>query len=71
MFKATEIIYLFTGTLKTAFVEENGGRTIVNTLKTGQVTFFPRGLIHEQVIHFYFKYLVPKFKIFFVFCSKT
>ncbi len=36
------------GTFKTAFVEENTGRTIVNTLTAGQATVFPQGLIHEE-----------------------
>lgn len=47
--RATEVIYLIKGShLRTAFVEENGGRTITNDLSTGQTTFFPQGLIHYQ-----------------------
>ncbi len=36
------------GTFITSFVEENTGRTIVNTLTAGQATVFPQGLIHEE-----------------------
>ncbi|CAM9169943.1 unnamed protein product, partial [Heterosigma akashiwo] len=56
--RATEILYVISGAgrteedwqsyLQVAFVEENGGRTIVNTIGTGEATFFPEGLIHYQ-----------------------
>ena len=36
----TELIYLIVGDfLRTAFVEENGGRTIVNDIRNGQVFY--------------------------------
>ena len=47
--RATELLYVIKGSkLVTAFVEENGGRAIVNELSAGQATFFPQGLIHYQ-----------------------
>ena len=47
--RATEIIFVTKGkNLRTAFVEENGGRTVVNDINYGQITFFPEGLIHYQ-----------------------
>ncbi len=47
--RATELIYVISGQdLRTAFVEENGGRVITNDIDQGHVTFFPRGLIHYQ-----------------------
>lgn len=47
--RATELIYVIGGKdLRTAFVEENGGRVIVNDIGMGEVTFFPAGLIHYQ-----------------------
>mmetsp|Transcript_19693 Transcript_19693/g.25959 ORF Transcript_19693/g.25959 Transcript_19693/m.25959 type:complete len:226 (-) Transcript_19693:53-730(-) len=56
--RATEMIYVISGAggnpqdqrknLQTAFLEENGGRTIVNLVGDGEVTFFPEGLIHYQ-----------------------
>lgn len=46
--RATELFIVIKGTFKTAFVEENSGRTIVTTLTTGQATIFPQGLIHEE-----------------------
>jgi len=56
--RATEMIYVLSGaggtttnqvkSLQTAFLEENGGRTIVNLVGEGEVTFFPEGLIHYQ-----------------------
>lgn len=46
--RGTELFYVVKGTFKAAFVEENTGRTIVNTLTAGQATIFPQGLIHEE-----------------------
>jgi oxalate decarboxylase/phosphoglucose isomerase-like protein (cupin superfamily) len=47
--RATEMIYVDQGeNLRTAFVEENGGRLITNDITRGQVTFFPQGLVHYQ-----------------------
>ena len=46
--RATELILVVKGTFQTAFVEENNGRTIINTLTAGQSTFFPQGLIHQE-----------------------
>ena len=49
---ATELLYVINGDegkfLQTAFVEPNGGRTIVNKIGVGEVTFFPEGLLHYQ-----------------------
>jgi hypothetical protein len=37
--RASELLYLISGGfLRTGFVEENGGRTIVNDIKAGQVS---------------------------------
>jgi len=37
--RASELIYLINGNfLRTGFVEENGGRTIINDISTGQVS---------------------------------
>ena len=47
--RATELFFVLSGKFKTFFTEENGGRTIVNEVSTGQVTFFPQGLIHGEV----------------------
>jgi oxalate decarboxylase/phosphoglucose isomerase-like protein (cupin superfamily) len=44
---ATELLFVLKGSMKTTFVEENGGRTIVNVVNASQTTVFPRGLIHE------------------------
>lgn len=47
--QATEVIYVIKGSnLRTGFIEENSGRTIINDIKEGQSTFFPQGLIHYQ-----------------------
>lgn len=47
--RATEIIYVTKGSkLRVAFAEENSGRTLINDISVGQVTFFPQGLIHYQ-----------------------
>ena len=34
--------------LEVGFTEENGGRTLINTVKTGQVVLLPQDLIHYQ-----------------------
>ncbi|KAG5190197.1 RmlC-like cupin domain-containing protein [Tribonema minus] len=50
--RATEILYVVDAAAEgvlTAFVEENGGRTIENTIVTGEAAFFPQGLTHVQV----------------------
>lgn len=47
--RATELLYVISGEdIRTAFVEENGGRVIVNDIGKGYTTFFPEGLIHYQ-----------------------
>jgi len=52
--RATELLYVISATkLRCSLVEENmpGGvpsRDVQNDLQTGQVTFFPQGLIHTQ-----------------------
>jgi len=47
--RATELLYVISGKdLRVAFVEENGGRVIVNDIGMGEATFFPEGLIHYQ-----------------------
>eukprot|EP00903_Cladosiphon_okamuranus_P019871 g18264.t1 len=47
--RATEMLYVIGGELRTAFVEENGGEgAVVNDLYQGDVMFFPQGLIHYQ-----------------------
>jgi oxalate decarboxylase/phosphoglucose isomerase-like protein (cupin superfamily) len=48
--RATEILFVIDAEdLQVGFVEENGGRFIVNRISTGFSTFFPRGLIHYQI----------------------
>jgi len=45
--RASELFYVINATeLVVGFVEENGGRTVENTLKTGQLSFVPKGLMH-------------------------
>ena len=47
--RASELLYVIKGNLvKVGFIEENGGRTIVNEIGQGQVAMFPRGLIHYE-----------------------
>ena len=47
---ATEIVYVIDAEkLQVGFIEENGGRIIVNNISTGMVTFFPTGLVHYQM----------------------
>ena len=49
--RAAELIYVIEGPkgqLQAAFVEENGGRVIVNKLGKGETMLFPEGLIHYQ-----------------------
>ncbi|CAN0244247.1 unnamed protein product, partial [Ectocarpus sp. 4 AP-2014] len=47
--RATELSYVITGEMRTAFVEENGGDgAVVNDLSQGDIMFFPQGLIHYQ-----------------------
>ena len=47
--RATEILYVIDAeSLQVGFVEENGGRVLVNQISSGFTTFFPRGLIHFQ-----------------------
>jgi len=47
--RATELFFVISGRFKIFFTEENGGQKIVNEVSTGQVTFFPQGLIHGEV----------------------
>eukprot|EP00752_Nemacystus_decipiens_P018324 g16440.t1 len=47
--RATEMLYVIEGHMRSAFVEENGGEgAVVNDLYQGDVMFFPQGLIHYQ-----------------------
>jgi len=51
--RATELLFVIGATqLRTIFLEENCGQThcrdVQNDLRTGQVTFFPQGLIHLE-----------------------
>ena len=42
--RATEILYVIDGDdLQVGFVEENGGRVLLNRISTGDATFFPEG----------------------------
>lgn len=45
----TQMLYVIKGTMRAAFVEENGGEgAVINDLEQGDVMFFPQGLIHYQ-----------------------
>ena len=45
--RATEINFVLLGEhVEFGFVEENGGRVITHTAKTGQSSFVPKGMIH-------------------------
>ena len=45
--RASELIYAISANnLQVGFSEENSGRQIINTIKSGQVAFIPQGLIH-------------------------
>ena len=45
--RATEIVHIIEGeNVQVGFVEENGGRVIINALRAGQTTFIPQGLVH-------------------------
>ena len=46
--RAAELLFVLKGSLKVSFVEETGGRTIVNVVNASQTTVFPRGLLHEE-----------------------
>ena len=46
--RATELFFVVEGQFQTGFVEENGGRLILNNVSKGQLTFFPEGLIHFE-----------------------
>lgn len=41
-----ETIYVVTGTIRVCFVEQLGGTTRCNDIKTGQASFLPAGTIH-------------------------
>lgn len=44
-----QMAYVIKGSLRSAFIEENGGDgAIVNDLSEGDVTFYPQGLMHYQ-----------------------
>ncbi|KNC80475.1 hypothetical protein SARC_07165 [Sphaeroforma arctica JP610] len=45
--RGTESVYIIEGALTVGFVTE-GGRLILNDVKTDQSTFFPQGLLHYQ-----------------------
>lgn len=47
--RATEMLYLVSGTMEVGFIEENGARFVKNTLTKGQGTLFPQGSVHYQV----------------------
>lgn len=43
------MVYVIKGSMRSAFVEENGGEgNVVNDLEQGDVMFYPQGLIHYQ-----------------------
>lgn len=45
----TQMAYVISGSMRSAFVEENGGEgNVVNDLLQGDVMFYPQGLIHYQ-----------------------
>ena len=46
--RATEIIYVVSGTFEVGFFQENGARFISNTVTAGEGTIFPQGSIHFQ-----------------------
>ena len=46
--RATELFYVVQGQFQTGFVEENGGRVLLNNLRQGETTFFPKGLVHFE-----------------------
>jgi quercetin dioxygenase-like cupin family protein len=46
--RATEIIYVVSGTFEVGFFQENGARFISNTVTAGEGTIFPVGSIHFQ-----------------------
>ncbi|KZZ93687.1 spherulin-1B precursor [Moelleriella libera RCEF 2490] len=46
--RATELNFVAKGRLVTNFVEENGLKTIGNTLSTNQMAVFPQGAIHIE-----------------------
>lgn len=45
--RATELLYVIKGTIEVGFTTTTG-RLIVNTIKEGQATIFPRALLHFQ-----------------------
>jgi oxalate decarboxylase/phosphoglucose isomerase-like protein (cupin superfamily) len=48
--RASEILYAIDAEdLQVGFVEENGGRVLVNRISSGFSTIIPRGLIHYQI----------------------
>ena len=46
--RATEMFYVIEGSFQTGFLEENGGRLILNNLNQGETTIFPQGLLHFE-----------------------
>src|SRR6202034_4501740 len=46
--RATEILYVVSGTFESGFFQENGAHFVMNTIVPGQATIFPQGSIHFQ-----------------------
>jgi oxalate decarboxylase/phosphoglucose isomerase-like protein (cupin superfamily) len=46
--RAAELNYAINGTFHVGMLEENGARLVMNTIRPGQATIFPRGAIHFE-----------------------
>jgi oxalate decarboxylase/phosphoglucose isomerase-like protein (cupin superfamily) len=47
--RASELLFVLDGVnLQVGFIEENGGRTILNEIGAGHVMLYPKGLIHFE-----------------------
>ena len=47
--RASELVYAISAaSLQIGFIEENGGRTLVNNITTGMTTIIPTGLMHFE-----------------------
>ena len=47
--RASELLFVIEGeNLQVGFIEENGGRTILNNIEAGHATLYPKGLIHFE-----------------------
>ncbi|UJR18113.1 hypothetical protein I4U23_005013 [Adineta vaga] len=47
--RADELFFMISGEMQAGFIQENGGRFIVNTLVAGQCMVFPQGSIHYEL----------------------